>query len=72
MATKLVQMRLEENTIAKAEKLQNILHVNSKADVVRLAIEITAIIAEAINTGSKILIEDGKGGTHRLVVPQLS
>lgn len=71
METKQVQMRLAPQTLSKLSQLQEVAHLRSKADAVRLGIELALMVTDAIRQGKKVLIEDKEGRTVQVVVPQL-
>jgi hypothetical protein len=69
--TKQIQMRLTPQTLTKIARLQDNAHLKSKADAVRLGVELALMITDAIRDGKKIMIESSNGSAVQLVVPQM-
>jgi hypothetical protein len=70
--TKQVQMRLAPQTLGKIARLQENAHLQSKADAVRLGVELGLMVTDAIRSGKKVLIETSPGNFERVVVPQMT
>jgi hypothetical protein len=66
-----VRATFTQETIDKVERLRKNSGVATNADAVRLAIEISVVVLEAMEKGQKLLIESRDGSLERVFVPQV-
>lgn len=66
-----IQVRMTEQTIQQVDNLQSKVHAPSRSDAVRRAIDISNIIVNAIERGSKIIIENKNGRKQQMFVTGL-
>jgi len=67
----LVQVRLRPRTIAMVEKLEKLLPVGSRADVLRTSIAIAYEVVTTLSEGRRVLIEDRDKKLQKLLIPGL-
>jgi hypothetical protein len=65
-----VAIRLKQSTIDKVAHIKDQCSLVNNADAVRLSVEVTLLVMNAIKGGAVILIRDDFS-TDRLVIPQL-
>jgi hypothetical protein len=65
-------IRMHEYTIDQVEKLKTMLHAPSFSDAIRRTIEIGDLIASAIKSGDKILIESHDGKQKQVLITGLN
>ena len=63
---KLVQMRLQSNTLKSIEKLSEMTHTKNKTQLVSSSIKLTEEIVSSISNGAKVYIEN-KDGSKELI-----
>lgn len=66
-----VQVRMKEETLKQVERIQNLMYMPSRSDLVRRSIGIMDILVDAIEKGNKIIIEDKKGNQRQILITGL-
>ncbi len=66
-----VMIRMKDETVNQADRLQKRLGAPSRSDVVRRALDLSDAISHAVNKGDKIIIE-GHGQRREIIIPGLS
>lgn len=66
--SKLVQMHLQSDTLARLDRLTSLFETDSKAEAVGLSIKIAEIIVTNVKIGSKIVIESSDGSKEYLKI----
>lgn len=69
--TKLLQIKVKDNTLKDIDTLQERLHAPGRSDTVRRSIEITFALAEAMRKGAKLIVEDKKGNRTQIIITGL-
>lgn len=65
--SKLVQVKMLDNTLNELDDLQQRTHALSRSDAVRKSIEIVSALAKSVEKGDKIIIES-KNGTQKQII----
>lgn len=66
-----IMLRMKEETLSQTDKLQKKMGAPSRSDVIRRAIDLSDILASAIQRGDKIIIE-GDDRKFQLIIPGIS
>ena len=66
-----VQVRMKEETLQQVERIQNLMYMPSRSDLVRRSIGIMDTLVDAMEKGNKIIIEDKKGNQRQLLITGL-
>lgn len=61
-------MRLSEHTLNALEQVSRIAHLDNRTTAVRFCADLALAIMEAINEGSKIVIEKQNGEKERILI----
>lgn len=67
-----LNIRMKDETLRQADRLQKSFHAPSKSDVIRRAIELSDAIASSINEGGRVIIENRDGSKSRVILPGLT
>lgn len=66
-----VMIRMKDETVAQADRLQKKLGAPSRSDVVRRALDLSDMIATSLQKGDRLIIE-GRGKVREIVIPGLN
>lgn len=66
-----VMIRMKDETVAQADRLQKKLGAPSRSDVVRRALDLSDMIASAVQKGDRVVIE-GHGKVREIIIPGLN
>lgn len=69
--TKIVNIRMKDETLEQTDRLQRKYNAPSKSDVIRRAIGLTDALASVVEKGDRIIIE-GKGHRREIIIPGIS
>jgi hypothetical protein len=69
---KAVQMNMREGTLNKVAELQELLGSGNRTDAIKMAIDVTEIVASALSHGGRIIIEKKDGEKSEVVIPGLN
>lgn len=65
-----IMIRMKEETLEQADRLQKKFGAPSRSDVVRRALDLSDVIASALQKGDRLVIE-GHGKVRELIIPGL-
>lgn len=65
-------MNLSPLEMQKVVRLQENAHCNSRADAIRLGVELGVMITNAIRDGQKVLIETGPGTFEHVIISTMN
>lgn len=66
--SKLLQVKVLDNTVDEINELQKKIHAPSISDTVRRSIEITSALARSVEKGDKIIIEAKNGDKKQIII----
>jgi hypothetical protein len=64
-----VQVQMQDNTIEKVTALAKTLHMTSRSDVVKMAVDVTEMVANAIADKGQVIIRDKHGKESKILIP---
>ena len=72
MSRHLVQMNVSEKTLHKVKHIQKIGDLPNRTTAIKLAVDVTDVLASALSKGGKIYVVNAEGAQHELLVPGFS
>jgi hypothetical protein len=69
--TKLLQIKVKNNTLNDIDTLQKSFHASGRSDTVRRSIDIASALASAVKKGDKIIVESKDGERKQIIITGL-
>lgn len=66
--SKILQVKVLDNTLQELDYLQKKIHAPSMSDTVRRSIEITSALARSVEKGDKIIIQSKDGAQKQIII----
>ncbi len=72
MSKQLVQMNVSSKLLEKVQRIQELGDLSNRTTAIKLAVEVTEVLASALSRGEKIVIVNAEGAQQELLVPGFS
>ncbi len=66
--TKLIQVKMQENTIREIDEIRQEIHAPSLSDTIRRCVGIVRALTRHVDKGDKIIIEGANGDKKQIII----